>query len=489
MTIQQLVTEQDSGVQEIQIGSIKGIETPVFAPEIKGKEDLKAILSHLHILEEGNPILVPGYRWPQIRNSEFEDSLQENLKKLLQRHPIFLYDPPELFRYRKGGSIVTYALKGSRSQRSKFNSHLLSGEVEEALALLPMFYRDFVRCQVDKIYKEVVMNQKDGPDKLSQIDVPIRIKNEKLSLSLPEVWRYRVTESMLHDYYLTLIQDAANFQNTSVITPVAALRENDEEMIEHVYSQNQTMLDLCDMISKQGPSNIYPYYHLYLDSSVFHPSSNVVPYLRDTLEDNIQTEYRGMAVTISSYQAIWEDGHQRQLQQFVSWLNDVCEQNYIPIMAPRSEWYGAFLSDLDVNMFSSLLRKMQEYQDQAGGPGIIESYGSIPDIENSSYLDLLEVDDRLLKHGELTNVPGIEGRPRNYPPIVDNSLEEEIASGSTNEKVKYRFDTAKQYRETFGKPWWLSFIEVSQQLREGRRMGLDQPAKRRFDGAGHPHLS
>lgn len=54
----------------VRIGSHDDIETPFFAPEVKDwRNDLHVTLDYRELLDENNPILVPGWNWNRLRNS------------------------------------------------------------------------------------------------------------------------------------------------------------------------------------------------------------------------------------------------------------------------------------------------------------------------------------------------------------------------------------------------------------------------------------
>lgn len=491
MATQRLVNDLADGTQEIQIGSADSIATPVFGPEIKGAEDLIAILNHLDVLEPNNPIFVPGHRWRKLRDQETTGGQQEKLAKLLTDHPILMYEPPELFRFSLGGSLVTYALKGSRPRKSDFNSELKNLNVDAALSILPAFFQEFARAQLSKLYTSAKLGEKNAPDSPSEIAVPTQIQEAELNLSVAEVWQYRVTDSMLSDYFITLIRDALSFDNAdiAIIPPVPPLRRSDDDIVENVFDVNETMLYLCDRFSSIETNSVFPYLHLYVDQGIFAEDSDVRYEILQQLREEIQSEYTGLSLTVSGYEQIWDNEWDGKFESFVTELNNICKENYIPIVCPRSEYYGAYLSDLNVNIFGSLLRKKQQYYDQIGGPGVVQMYSSIPDIENGSFMNILELDRHLVENGELAEISGLKGRPDNYPPYEKEPLEDIIADGDEYEAIKSRFQTPSAHRKYMGKPRWLTFVEFARRLRDGRREGLLSPAKTYLKDTEHDHLS
>lgn len=501
--MQKLVNEQQDGIQEIQIGRTDAITTPVYSPEISGKEDLEAVLDHLHVLNPNNPIVVPGFRWKKLRAGQMSGDRKEELKKLQTEFPLFMYEPPELFRYSKGGTLVTYALKGSASAKGEFNTNMKKYRVDDALSTLPVFFREFARCQLSKLYKSAVLGTVDSPDKASEIVIPREIKDAELNLSPPEVWKYRISDAELHDYFITLIKDALSFDvaDICIIPPVPPLRRRDDDVVENVFDVNETMLYLCERFSsgfaagdfQQTRNTVYPYFHLYIDSGVFAPDSNVADKLLDRLRNHLQSEFKGVALTVSGYSDIWENGLDGKFENFVSEVNRICEENYIPLMCPRSEYYGAYLSDLDVNIFSSLLRSHQEYYDQRGAPSPVDRYSRVPDIETGTFIDVLEIDSRLNDDGELSDLPGLKNKPVDYPPFEQEPLEDLVSEdddyGTAYTTIKERFDTDKSYRKTFAKPRWLGFVELANRLQDGRRAGHIKPGRIHLSGSEHEHLS
>lgn len=285
MAVQKLVNDLDDGTQKIRIGDARAITTPIYSPEISGHEDLKAVLDHLQALEPKNPVLVPGFRWKKYREQAMSGDRDDELKKLLLDYPILMYEPPELFRFSKGGTLVTYALKGSRSAKENFNSHLTNFRVEEALSTLPAFFREFAHCQLSKLYKTAIGNRKEGPDRFSEIAVPAQIQNQELNLSPAEVWQYRIDEADLNDYFISLIKDALSFDRADIriIPPVPPLRSSEDDVVSDVFDVNETMLYLCERFSSGSPemdysqttNAVYPYLHLYVDAGIFSSDSTV----------------------------------------------------------------------------------------------------------------------------------------------------------------------------------------------------------------------
>jgi hypothetical protein len=488
--MQKLLNNLPDGTQEIQIGSTEAISTPIFAPEIKGREDLYAILTHLGVLEEKNPIVVPGHRWRGLRDSITSEDMESKLEQLLKSHPIFMMEPPELFRFSLGGALVTYALKGSIPSRTDFNSELTNSNIEDALSILPSFFQPFAQCQLSKLYSSAIANRKGGPDYPSQVHVPAEIQQAELNLSVADVWRYRINDVMKTDYFITLIKDALSFEDADIriIPPVPPLRRTDDDVVEDVLDTNEKMLQLCMRFSSESKQSVYPYLHLYVDQGIFADDSVVRHEIFEELRGGIQSEYSGLALTVTNYEEIWENEWDEKFESFVTELNNICEEHYIPIICPRSEYFGAYISDLNINMFSSLLKKMQMYS-ESGPISAVNRYSSIPDIENGTFLNILEVDERLVANGELSHYPGIKSVPDKYPPYDKSPISESMADENDYETLRERFLTAKSVRKEFIKPRWLAFVELASRLRDGRREGQLSPAKNHFRGADHPYLS
>lgn len=198
-------------------------------------------------------------------------------------------------------------------------------------------------------------------------------------------------------------------------------------------------------------------------------------------------------MTVYGYDSIWDRGLENQLMDFIEELNSLCEEFYIPLVCPRSGYYGAYLSDLGVNIFGSLFRKHQEYYDQQGAVGPVDRFGRIPDIEAGTYLDVVNVDSKLYEMGELSDMPGVENKPEDYPPYLQEPLEDVIDENddysTTYQAIKERFGTDSSHREEFAKPRWLGFVEFARRLQNGRRNGLPNPAELHLEGSDHPHLS
>jgi len=74
------------------------ISSPVYIPEIKGAEGLRAILDHVDALDENNPIMVPAAKWSSLRerniiltrtNDDGEEIGEEEIADLEENHPSF----------------------------------------------------------------------------------------------------------------------------------------------------------------------------------------------------------------------------------------------------------------------------------------------------------------------------------------------------------------------------------------------------------------
>ena len=213
-----LLYDEPSGATTSFVVGNYVIQAPVFIPEIKKDEDLKVLLRFSSAIPKGNPILVPANRWIQLISNpaiglKAPMSGLQPVDIFLQDHPIFSYDPPEMFRYSMGEEIVRYALQGDRIKGRLFNGHLRKGEACQAMDLIDPFFQPFVERQLPKIVKQL---QKKHP----KWRVP-DVSRDKSPAHIDRAWLDERIDEAYPSYLYEIASQMQKMPNSVLIPPVS----------------------------------------------------------------------------------------------------------------------------------------------------------------------------------------------------------------------------------------------------------------------------
>lgn len=305
---QQFVRRNEEGIEEFRIGEGEEAwaKAPSFIPEISGPEDAHAVINNLEALDPHNPILVPGHRWEAFRTKPAFSDSREQLLTLIKDYPLLYYEPPELFRYKLPDTFVTYALKGSRSQRMKFNSKIKEGDISGALDLLPDFFRPFIEKHLERLCELTVDEDSEIPPQAKGVDGKIT-----------EAWFEPRTREGARDHFFSLAKDAARFPSSYVIPPVPPLMESSgSRVLKAIKGVNREMMNQCNFV-RDNPiridgdllreKTVYSYYHIYADCGVFSPDSDNAGEIISQVDSELSSNsYAGVALTISNIETIWK---------------------------------------------------------------------------------------------------------------------------------------------------------------------------------------
>lgn len=454
-----LVFDNVEGVNKFVIGKNEHL-APSFIPEVKGPEDVHVLLSYSSFLDEANPIFVPAHRWSQLLTSfsKTQTPEQMNVKEFIKKHSIIYYEPPELFRYALPKNLVTYALKGDRSRARIFNKALRSGDEESAIATLPFFYRPFLKRQMISLYKD---------DEYATLPPSRQDERPRVDSG----W-YDPDIDQGYDSHITnLIVDAMKMPNATIIPTVPALmRSSDSTIIKQIRRINKLTELQCKRLSPISlVSKIIPYFHLYLDYGVIAGNSTqdyntAIDILQRGLNGG---DYSGVAITLSGYKDVYNNGETKNLIRFVTDVVNIAEAQTppLPVIFPRSGWFGLRLTDKGIHGFGSLLNGNPRYmrgvvtsaEDKFGKTAIIDVAKdfSLPDL----------ISNFLNPHGQVPSVAGLPNRP-------------------TQEAL----DNDKIFRKTFSKPLRLIHCEEARRIRKAQVQGVRNPAERYFEKSDHPLL-
>ncbi len=433
---------------------------PAYIPEIKGEEDLNVLLENMHAIPIGNPILVPSNRWADLVHPlYYQHKLYGNIpiRDFIQNYSLIFYDPPEFFKGVYGETLLDYALSGKPNGKQNFKLKLKNQDIIGAIELVPPFFQPFIEAQLPTICKT--------------------LKIEVRETHRGDVYRSWL-DSRINDYYPTYIANtvhsALKSSNSTIIPPVPQLRKDTPDGIKRrILSSNGATSRICNEV-KRDNHQILPYFHLYIDSNIFDTDGHNTP--NTALEmlnagithGNNFNNYSGVAITFEGYEAIIKSHKSIQLRNFISEIVNLCHEKTpsLPVLLPRSSWFGLYLSDYGTQAFSSLLNGNLKYSQGSGGTiSPNNRFGKVPLIDLCIDADVGYVKDHL---SELDEFPHVDGLPSIPQP-------------------EYLNDDAL-YRIKFSKPMRLIHIEEGRRIRKATMEGTLNPSKHYFSKSQHLYL-
>jgi len=474
MSSTQYLSDPDADTVTYQMGDHAGIPSPTYLPELKGYEGLHVILDHIQSLDDHNPIVVPAAAWEKIstmqniKNRTDEDGNdigEEEVKSLEENHPLLFYDPPELYNYRLTKTLVNYLFKYSAYEKDAFEAELIAGNHADAFRILPQFHHPFLHANINRVLEET-----DGASQISP--------DEKQISTTKEAWAEQ-TDETIQSYFGDIVADASTRPSAVMVPPVPQLESDMSDGIVDMWTTtNQIMADLA------AESGVDSYYHVYLNYNAFDPDAahdNAEDALSVVEEEVATGDFAGIALTIHHPNRIWQTGRAARVTTFLNNLSRVRREYRIPVVAPRSEWFGSYSTDRGVDAFSSLLNGAWQYQRYSsdGGPTGTDQYGRTM-IPNEARALKLEADENQDLVGYLEangDLPSFGTLP-DTPPTFDSD-------GST---MNERYGTAPQFRRTFGKPRRLAHVQEAQQFREEAEDGVNQPAREYLKDSKNPYI-
>jgi len=441
------------------IGNMR-IPGPVFIPEIKSEEDIEVLLKYSQALNYHSPILVPASKWmkqietPRFSNPDFSTN-RINIIQLVKEHPILFYEPPELFRYAMGKQLLSYALSGNKSLLTKFKKGLMSGDEIQSLELVPRFFKPFLERQMNLVYNDLNIS-------------PIA-EREKDQFRVERGWLHPIVAESYSEHMTSIVVDALKMPNSAIIPPVPPLLKSCEyTYLQRTLSANKLTNLLCEELSDGRTKNLSSYFHLYLDSTLLQEGtgnniSTIIKLLDDGLDNG---NYCGVALTFTSYETMGSQGKSRKIETLINEIVNISHSHRLPVILPRSGWYGLYHTDQDIQGFGGLLNGKEKYQRGGGVKNRDDIFGKTPLIDYGVELTRREVISFINQHGEF---PRVEGLPRK-PDI-----------GFIDDPLRYRINFSKAMR--------LVHAEEAKRVRDARIKGVQNPAQRYFERIEHPHLS
>lgn len=461
------IQKNEQGLDEIRVSDIDSIEAPFYTPEVGGPEGLQALLLAKDALDPENPIMVPGHRWQDIRSKPRFKKVRDDIYELTRNHPFYYYEPVELFRYTRPQNLVTYAFQGDLGQAKTFYSKLRDGKYQGAIDKLPTFFQPFAEAQMKPLLKS------------KDLDVPSKYKSQS-SGKVHEAWRDTRADSGFTGYFERLADDAAKAPNTAVIPPVPpVMKSSGKDVISRSIGYNSYMRELCETKwNEPSAGSVTSYLHFYIDQGVFDPSDNnnrgrVLQAIRSEIAS---VSYAGVALTISKPGNVWDKGNEKALERFVNEVANLARQEHLPVIMPRSGYYGMHLTDHGVQSFSSLMNGNLAYNRRGGAPDERARYGTLPIYGAARDVNAEDLDRVLSRNsGQVHDVQGVPTSPPTYNPSASS--------------YKDKFGKANQFRIQFGKPRRMVHVKEAQELRDGIRRGTANPARRYLERGQHPDLS
>lgn len=440
------------------------VRAPAFIPEIKGDEDLRALLRCYDTLPQGNPIMVPPRRWMQMISNPLIGMKAPmtgliSINRFIEQHPIYFYDPPEFFRYTLKGELVKYAIR--REKIRDFYDLLKKGEHDKAIAMAPLFFQPFIKRQL----KSICSSRK--------------IEYDDSNRSQPRVERGWLDDESSEGYQFYLYDIAAEaikMPSAILIPPVPPITKDSEStFVSRVISSNRVAAFVCRDISKKtepssksGMRTLYPYFHLYLDWTIAEDQQGIgIEEIRRMLDTELNAGgFAGVAVTISRYDEAVVGRNFLNIERLINEIVNTCQQHMLPVILPRSGYYGLLLTDFETQGFGTLLNGNYRYTSGGGRPNPDDLYGKTPIIDKCCDYRIDEVRKLITTNKEFPAIPGIKGRP-----------------------AKEDFDNPPLYRERWAKRMRiLVHVEEGRRLREAKLKDVRSPAKRILERSDHPYL-
>lgn len=460
------------GQEEYRIGQRPWIDAPSYIPEIKGGEDILVLLENRNVLDENNPVMVPGSRWPQLRDRPMFKDYETQLQDVVRNQPLIYWDPPELFRKSHPDTLVRLAFRGSRSKRRKFNKKLRARRFRDALDMLPDFHGEFVERRLASLVRQ--------DNELVYEDVAAEIEDDfpKNGAKATDAWREKDVDSGGYQRYMTdMIQDAARFPSTFVVPTVPVLTKSTEKSIRRRALGANRAVKRWALEFDDAPfgHELRSYYHLYADVNVLETDTDVDEWAKRTVEEELRTKtYAGLVLTMSRLRKAWAAGMDHRLEDFVTNLANMAHEADIPLIMPRSNWCGLYLTDAGVTAFGSLLNGNEEYTSGGGAGKKKHFYGKVPVIEFAQELDVAELSDILENMGTIPSAEGLPERPPRFTP----------GGGSYEEQ----FGSPRDFRIEFGKALRFNHAAEARRVRDAREEGQQRPAKRYLERTDHEYL-
>lgn len=458
-------TKSKSGLEEVRIGDRDDIGRVRFGPEIKGPEDIEALIRSKEAMSPKDPILISGHRAQNIRTQPRFKQHEEEVRDLFTSRPVLYYEPNELFRYRRPQQLVTYAFQGDVPAIKDFYSTIRDDDHRQAVSKLPRFVQPFIQAQYDSLLQ--------SKDNLPEADHGLATTDR-----LHEAWTEDRVDEGYPAFISNVIAEAERSPDSVIVPPVPPiLKSSSESTIRRTVGYNDLVWETAkNAFDDPSVGTVTAYLHFYIDKGVFTANTQNDRRVLNAIRTQLRKRsYAGVAITISNYERVWESSLGRRLARFMDDLDVITNEHSVPLIAPRSGYYGMYLTDNGVDVFSSLMNGNLELNRKGGAPPTEAKYGKIPVYDDCRNYSIDEATNILRRRGNLYDVPGLPRRP----PVFDQQAE----------SVKAIFGKPKHFRVEFGKQRRLLHVKEAEEIRKAIVRGTANPATEYFRGSKHPHLS
>ena len=196
-------------------------------------------------------------------------------------------------------------------------------------------------------------------------------------------------------------------------------------MKNQVILTNRATAKLCND-NVRNNRQIFPYFHLYVNSNVFDDDGdNNAGMVFDVLSKGITSQneynnYSGIAITFTDYEKIVKAHNFEQLKNLIVEIVNLGQSHfpYLPVLLPRSGWFGLYFTDLGIQAFSSLLNGNPKYSSGGGDIDEDDKFGKIPVIEKCIDVGINWVKRHLSDYDEF---PRVEGLPISRARMLERS--------------------------------------------------------------------
>jgi hypothetical protein len=303
--------------------------------------------------------------------------------------------------------------------------------------MLPRFYRPFVERQLFKVRKDY-----EAPP-----------GSETRSSNVERAWLASTVDESYFEYIFECCSHAVKIPHATIIPPVPAMKKSTErEYLQRILSANQTTAMVCDLLAtEKGAWPIAPYFHLYLDAEVLEAGpGNSVATAQTILERGLAgtASYGGVAITLSGYEKA-SDLHLREnLARLMNDAVNIAHAHHLPVILPRANTSGLFLTDFGVQAWGSLFNGKERYTPGGSLKDEDDQYGKAYLIDRCCEFTRPEVKRFLEQYHEFPHVEHLPSRP-------------------SDEQLR----SPREYRMDFAKPRRLCGIEEARRLRTAQAKG------------------
>lgn len=281
----------------------------------------------------------------------------------------------------------------------------------------------------------------------------------------------------IHIAELLLEANKANkAKNSALIPPIPKLsRSSDNSDIGLVKDFNLSASTVRSaMLGEKYP---HVFFHLYLDWKMMLPKTSglnaksLLPNIEEIIKEG---DFAGICLTVKGYENAAEKGKFEYIESFVTELTSLAEYYYLPVILPRSKWYGLKLFDCSINCFGSLFNGKSLYTKRTKGfmKSVGEDGKKIDTHLEYGYTYIINECNEL----DYNDTKKYVERNKGFPDV--GHLPKEVKEDYWNNSRLFRMHVSKPRR--------LSHMEESRYIRKGRKDNVINPATRYLERSSNP---